>query len=267
MWSRATLAALVASGLPGCTESADEGGPAKKPAHAAHGEAGEGGEGGEGGEAGATAGLAEDTGFAVKLYQMAGHLTVAEALLRAGNADAGSPHLLHPIAEIYEPMAAAFKARGREGLAGAIEAVAERLAEGGEPAAVADATRANIELLSAEADKLRLAPAESARALAALIGVARAEYGAGVKDGAVVNTIEYQDAWGFIRFTQARLAAQRAAFDAMDADAAARVAAALDALAKMHATPEPEAGPPPAAADIRAAATEVELALHALAAK
>jgi len=100
-----------------------------------------------------------------------------------------------------------------------------------------------------------------AEALSALMTLAVGEYAVGVPAGGIKDVIEYQDAWGFLRAADAMFTERRADFDAIDAEAATELAARL--AEAQAAFPSPEPVDPPALSDIRAATTQITLALYA----
>ena len=181
---------------------------------------------------------------------MAVHAAAGIALYRAGEAEAAEPHLSHPVSETHADERAGLEALGFQ--PAVFEAVSAAL-EAGKPAAEIEpqlaAAEANLDAMRAKAG------GDPAALITYLMGVAREEYGAAVKDGAVTDPGEYQDAWGF-----AKVARQIA--DRIEGPQGKTVRAELDTLIKLWPgdAPVPPAKPAPAG-QVSAQASKVELAL------
>lgn len=157
-------------------------------------EAGEG-EGGEseGGEA-KSAGNAD---YLANLGFVTGHLIAGTELYALGDAEQAKTHMKHPQDEIYADLEPEFKERKAPGFAAELEALSKAV-EGGEPA---DAVRQKLDAVIAAVGKNGM-PAnarERADTIVKLVRTAGEEYAIGVKDGAIVNAHEYQDAYGFVQ--------------------------------------------------------------------
>ena len=244
-WTGLGLAtALVGAGLAGCAGEAGEAGSEGDPSAVA-GEGGEGGEG-EGGESASASALPVEQ----RLAFMAGHAAAGIALYRAGEAEAAAPHLSHPVSETHADERAGLEALGFQ--PAVFEAVSAAL-EAGKPAAEIEpqlaAAEANLDAMRAKAG------GDPAALITYLMGVAREEYGAAVKDGAVTDPGESQYAWGF-----AKVARQIA--DRIEGPQGKTVRAELDTLIKLWPgdAPVPPAKPAPAG-QVSAQASKVELAL------
>ena len=181
----------------------------------------QGGEGGEGGESGQSQTVSTDTEVLVVLAQMQGHLLVAQELLSRGDGQGAEPHVGHPVDELYGSLEAVI-AKGRlqpfrdslevlrqqVRLAPTSPGTAQRLAKAQQTLQAASATVApslnsQPQLLLAVTRQLALSAAS--------------EYEAAVADDRIAETIEYEDARGFL------LQAQRLLRQAIHAAPAAAV--------------------------------------------
>jgi hypothetical protein len=184
---------------------------------------------------------------------MRGHFHVARALAEAGDAKAASPHFGHPLYEVFQGQNAAF--------AGAVldpkpfETLNQAAAAGQAAAALAAhyaAAEAAITALEPQG------PLDRAAVVKALLALAHAEYAEGVQNGAVVNAVEYQDAFGFAQTAAELIGRLEGA-----ADARAEAQAEAKRLAEMVPGPLPPKNPAPAAA-VLAQISRIELALAGL---
>lgn len=184
-WGALGLAtALAGAGLAGCSGEAGEGG--ETGATTQVGEAGEGGEG-EGGESGSMA-------IDQRVVFMAGHVEAGLALYRAGDTEAAARHMMHPVDETHASERDGLEALGFDPTP--YEAVSAAL-EAGKPASEVEPL-----LAAAEANLAAMREAaggDPAGQIRYLMDTAVEEYSAGVKDGAVTDPGEYQDAWGFVK--------------------------------------------------------------------
>ncbi|AWW73828.1 hypothetical protein CD351_05240 [Erythrobacter sp. KY5] len=247
-WGALGLAtALIGTGLAGCGGEAGEGGEAAMVGEAGSaGEAGEAGEGGEGGEGGEIGALPVEQ----RLVFMAGHVEAGLALYRAGESEAAAPHLLHPVSETHSDERAGLDALGFD--PAPFEQVSDSL-EAGLPASEVEpqlaAAQANLE-------KMReAAGGDPAAQIRFLMDTASQEYAIAVKDGAITDPAEYQDAWGFVTV------ARRIAED-LDAPKAGAVRETLDQMLGLWREDGPFAdGEPASAGQFSALASRVQLDL------
>ena len=164
-----------------------------------------------------------------RLAFMAGHVEAGLALYRAGDPKAAAPHLLHPVSETH-----ADERKGLDGLgfdASLFEAVSKALEEGKSAAEIEPQLKAAEANLAAVRKK---AGGEPELIISFLMETTIQEYAIAVKDGAVTDPGEYQDAYGFA--IVAKDTAKR-----LESDAAAKVTAELDELIALF----PEGGPIP----------------------
>ncbi|MEP2736646.1 MAG: hypothetical protein ABJP34_10135 [Erythrobacter sp.] len=252
-WTTLGLAGALAGGtLAGCSGEAGEGEGGEGGESAVAGEAGtgEGGEAGEGGESGEAGHSAAALPLPQRAAFMAGHVEAGLALYRAGDAKAAAPHLLHPVSETHADERAGLKELGFD--ASLFETVSKAL-EAGTPAAEVEpqlkAAEANMAAVRAKAG------GDAKELITFLMDTVTAEYTVAVKDGAVTDAGEYQDAYGF-----AIVAKDIAA--GLEGDASAKVGGELDQLIALF----PEGGPIPPAepapvGQVSAMASRVTLAL------
>lgn len=181
---------------------------------------------------------AEESGeLAKRLAFMAGHVEAGIALYRAGESEAGGPHLLHPVSEAY--------AEEREGLdqlgfdPAPFEAVSAAL-EAGRPA---NEIEPQLEAVEANLATMReKAGGQPDELIVYLMQLAVEEYRIGVKDGTITDAGEYQDAWGF-----AVVARQLA--EQLPAPTAGAVSEELDTLIALWPEAAPTVGDDPASVD------------------
>ncbi len=162
----------------------------------------EGGEGGEGGE-GASSGN-PDVDYMTSLALMQGHLMVAEDLIVAGDYEAATPHIEHPIDELYGQV------EGELGERNAPEFEAEltqlkdyakaSLGKAQLQTSVDEAQAAIDTAISALPEEQRQSPEFVLDVIISMLDTAASEYKAAIADGKFVEAIEYQDARGFVYY-------------------------------------------------------------------
>ena len=197
--------------------------PIQAQTHQHHGgglqRADEGGEGGEDGEGGGEShGTAVETSvdLLVVLAQMQGHLLVAQELLNQRQFSAAEPHVGHPVDELYGAVDPLLTKRGVAPFLPSLEALRQQVRLN--PSA--PATRQK--LLAAQRAIQRAGQAAVPAGVRAQTSTQRAvvrglsaaacsEYAAAVADGRVVETIEYQDARGYLLEAQRLLSGGGAA--------------------------------------------------------
>jgi hypothetical protein len=126
-----------------------------------------------------------------------GHLTAGVELYTAGEVAQAKTHMKHPEDEIYADLIPEIEERGTSGIADEISAIASVVENGGS----ADEATKRLKALKAAIDR-SAAPTsakERAEAIEKLVRVASEEYAIGVKDGAITDPHEYQDAYGFVQ--------------------------------------------------------------------
>lgn len=143
-----------------------------------------------------------DLAYLKQLGLMRGHLRVGYSLYLDGHLDAAKTHMKHPGSELYADLVPAFKARGVDGFANQLSALAAAVENDRGDTAVERAYAALLDGISsseAEVSVAMDAPAPRLQLAAGLLKVAAEEYAIGVVDGRLENAHEYQDAYGFTR--------------------------------------------------------------------
>ncbi len=123
---------------------------------------------------------------------MSGHVEAGLALYRAGAPDQAAKHLLHPVSETHQAERAGIDALGFK--ADVFESVSKALDEG------RDATEIEPMLQAAEDNMAVLqknAGGDLVEIITYLMATVDEEYAIGVKDGAITDPGEFQDAYGF----------------------------------------------------------------------
>lgn len=179
------------------------------PAHAqhqhpaAHSQTTEGGEGGEGGEAshGSQAASSMEEQLTV-LAQMQGHLLVAADLLQHGDARGAEPHTGHPVDELYGALEAAIASGQLPPFRTSLEALRQQVRL--TPSAPTTSRRLSEAQQAIQNAITRLSPSLS-RQPNLVLGVVRqlalsasSEYQGALDGNQIRETIEYQDARGFL---------------------------------------------------------------------
>ena len=123
---------------------------------------------------------------------MSGHVEVGLALYRAGKPDQAAQHLMHPVSEMHQAERAGIDALGFN--AAVFKAVSKAMDEG-KPAS-------EIEPMLTEAEEnitllQKNAGGDLSEIILFLMQTVVEEYSAGVSDGKIVESGEYQDAFGF----------------------------------------------------------------------
>ncbi len=198
--------ALGGCGAEGEGEAADSAAAPASADHNAHmasegegeGERSASAAGGESEGASAVNAATDNAAYIQQLLLMRGHLQAGYALYAAGDQNMAATHMKHPQDELYAGLLPAFEARGYAGFADALDALAVAV-KGGAPAneveAKLAAARAGID---AAVEGANATPRETLLAMAAVLRTAGEEFDIGVKDDIIVNTHEYQDAYGFM---------------------------------------------------------------------
>jgi hypothetical protein len=159
-------------------------------------EGGEGGEGGEGQRA-----IESELDLLVVLEQMRGHLLIAEELLASNDPSGAEPHVGHPIDELYGAVDAPLQQRQIPGFKSQLEDLRQQVRLNAQPALVQaklTAARQGIQQAELALAPLRLSSPQAISVARSLALVAASEYTAAEAGGQIVETIEYQDARGFL---------------------------------------------------------------------
>ena len=198
----------------------------------------EGGEGGEGGEAGHSAQPATSSEHQLAvLAQMQGHLLVAEELLSRGDARGAEPHVGHPVDELYGSLEPTIAKGQLPPFRDSLEALRQQVRL--DPSAAATAQKLTEARQAIQAASLKLSSNLASQQTLVLAVVrqlaltAASEYEGAVDGTQIHETIEYQDARGFLlqadRLLSQTLAASPASAQTLQ-PARERIAAMLQAL-------------------------------------
>ncbi|PQA85356.1 hypothetical protein [Hyphococcus luteus] len=199
MTGLSTLAAASALALTGCGGEGEAGEGADNDADLSAVAAGEGESGasegeGEGEGAAATDPASSDVAYMHVLGLVRGHLIAFTELYRGGVTDMAMTHVKHPKSELYASLLPAFEARGLDGFAEELSALAAAAEAGGD---VEGPYREVVAAITANTPKASVA--KQLLAVSEIVRTAADEFDIGVEDdGTVVNAHEYQDAYGFL---------------------------------------------------------------------
>ncbi|MEA5441112.1 hypothetical protein [Cyanobium gracile] len=163
----------------------------------------EGGEGGEGGE-GSQEIAASDTAYLAVLGQMRGHLIVAVELMQEGNVAQAEKHIGHPVEELYGSVEPDLERRRvkpfKESLTALLELIQASPGSSETRKAYQSAVAAIDAAMLGVPETVRRDPTTTAAVVREIVKVAASEYDASMADGAIVETIEYQDSRGFVLY-------------------------------------------------------------------
>jgi hypothetical protein len=239
-----------------------EGGEGGEGGEGAEKKAAEGGEGGEGGEGSGNAADAGDTvAYFTQLSLIRGHLFVGMELYRQGEVEHAKTHMKHPQDEIYASLLPAIKARKHDDFGHELDELSELVEDRaslkkamGEFGEIEDA----IDDAWEDSDDVTLGT--RLKVVHQLVKTAADEYAEGVKDGAVVNGHEYQDAWGFVQIAKQIVAALPAAERAKAPEAVDTIMAQLTTLDGAWPSVVPPARVATDASVLYGAAARIEIA-------
>jgi len=168
----------------------------------------EGGEGGEGGGESQGRELRSDVDLLVVLAQMQGHLLVAQELITQRQFSAAEPHVGHPVDELYGAVDPLLTKRGIPSFLPSLEALRQQVRlNPSAPATRQKLLAAQRAINQASQAAVRQQDSTQRAVVRALAAAASDEYAAAVAEGRVVETIEYQDARGFLLEAQQLLSA------------------------------------------------------------
>lgn len=257
LWSAAGAAALLsAGGLVGCGPQAKKAEAPVAAAASGGGEAGESGaEHGAGAANPAFAGLGKIEQQALCVALMRAHLLVGQALVKEGDIQGAAPHFAHPIYEVFETHREVFASVRATPPQAPFDALNAAAAAGRDAAQITPLYQPAEDALRELQPKVDY---DHIAVIRALLVQMRAEYGEGVQGNAVVNPIEYQDAYGMAQLLIQLVGELRVA-QASKAEAE-KEAAALAALFTSAKPPPVPAGP----GALLAQSSRLELALSGL---
>jgi len=170
----------------------------------------------------------------------------------------------HPEDEIYEDLKGHLDEFGAEDFAAELKALADAV-EAGKPIEEVEAALADVLHEIEEArEHSGASEAQEAAAILALMRNAAEEYDEGIKDGAVAELHEYQDAWGFLQTARALAEHMAGEDDAAEKAFGEKALAAIDETSAGFPSIAPEGAVDGDAGLILAAAAKVELAAYKL---
>lgn len=202
----------------------------------------EGGEGGEGGEVGHSQAVSTDVEVLVVLAQMQGHLLVAQELLSRGDGQGAEPHVGHPVDELYGSLEAVIATGRLQPFRDSLEVLRQqvRLA----PTAAGTAQKLAKARQTLQAASTTVAPTLNSQS-PLLLAVTRqlalsaaSEYEAAEADDRIAETIEYQDARGFLLQAQ-RLLSQAITATPSTAGSLRPALSRIEAMLKACPSPVP----------------------------
>lgn len=235
----------------------DEAAAAQPAAHGMHVGDGEG-------EGGGDPGVLENNGaFLERLGLIRGHLQVGNALYQAGHTAMAATHMKHPRDELYAGLVPAIRARDAATFDDELSALAEAVESGADAGEVQAAWEAVDGAIQAIEDRVDASVELQLLALAKVVREAGKEFALGVVDGRVVNTHEYQDAWGFTQVAARRLAAMEAT-DRAEQSAIARATAFVETLEPLWPSLAPDGPVQGRAVDLHGVAARLELIAYGL---
>ncbi len=193
----------------------------------------------------------EQVKFAVNVEMVKGHLLASQALYAMGHKGPASAHAGHPLEELWSMLRGPLDRAGGE-LASRIGTLLEKPVQEIQAGVPREQYRATVRSISSALDEAaaRVVPADvrsslifRARVLGGLLEHVEEEYAEAVKGGRVVETIEYQDAYGF--FQRARALYRPVAEQLRKAapEAAGEIGVAMAKLAKGFAGVIPPKSP------------------------
>lgn len=202
-----------------------------------------GGEGGEGGEGGV---VESDTDYLTALGLMKGHLIVAKELIEAGKVAEAEPHIEHPIEELYGTIESELSKRQVPPFKTTLNQLHDSVkakADKGKISSEYDAAMKAIDGAIANIPAAqRQDPNFVLKAISGMLKTASDEYGAAIADGKIQELIEYQDARGFVLYSESLYKTVRDKVSQTKPDVDKTIAANLEALEKNL----PSAQTPPA---------------------
>jgi hypothetical protein len=177
---------------------------------------------------------AEAVRVGAALEQVRGHHLAALELYRAGDTTGALAHATHPVAEIIDSVRSDLTDPGADAAAleTALQAVITAAEGTSEDALAAAIDAADVAVQSAFDAVAGTAPSTAyvGSVISSLLATAAHEYSEAVVDGAVVETVEYQDAYAFIQRAHDLYHSIESEVVAADAHEAEEIEEAFDAL-------------------------------------
>lgn len=218
----------------------------------------------EGGEAYLTDGGPRDT--RIRFYRdiglVRGHLMIGSQLIELDMWDEAVPHFLHPSEELYALMEKYIKGHNIRPFKLELAVLAQAV-QAKRRSAYEQALKVVDQRLTGALDKAKefMNPplGFTARTAAEMLKVALSEYEASMEDGRFTKPVEYQDSRGFVLQADLWIEGVAGQLQKADADALAKVRAAMKKLKTAWPTPMPPPEPILDAGVISALVSEVEL--------
>jgi hypothetical protein len=142
-------------------------------------------------------------------------------------------HVKHPEDEIYADLRPELDERGLEQFDTELQHLAHALMSDASDDTVQEAYDEVLHEIAELRD--HASAGDRLRGIVGMVRTAAEEYGVGVKDGAVVNAHEYQDAWGFLQAARDEAEKIAESGDEQAAAAAREIIAQLDTTAPLFA--------------------------------
>ena len=221
------------------------------------------GEGGEGGGSGPFAGAEPEALLLGQLLMTRGHLSIGYSLASQGMMDAAKPHLHHPIEENYPLIEDAIGNRKLAPFEHELEELSE--AGAGELSDITPDYESAMQkidadaksVLDADADRTHLALDTALRVLKQ----AADEYRESIKDGAIAEAIEYQDAMAFVAEARRLIEGEADALIARDGNKYATLLQEFDALQKAWPSAVPPVSPVMSTEAVFGGVSRIEIAM------
>jgi len=207
------------------------------------------------------AGSAEAVAVGAGLAQIRGHHAVSILLFESGDQQGALVHAGHPVAEILPALRGELSEHGVDpaDLEDALRAAADAVDDKAAPSVVRDKFAA-VAVLATAAERAvagTAADADAYRAsvIASLVSTAGREYAEAISNGAVVELIEYQDAFGFVQEARRLYGEIESAVRGQASHEADEIAEAFAVLNRALVAPQAPASPADPDAVVNAAAT------------
>jgi hypothetical protein len=218
----------------------------------------------EGGEAYLTDGGPRDT--RIRFYRdialMRGHILVGGQLIELGLWDEALPHFLHPTEELYGGMEKYIQLHGMRPFRRELQALAQAV-KAKRKGAYEQALKVVDQRLAAALDvaKKFMRPVRgfTVRSAAEALKAALSEYEEAIEGGRFTKPVEYQDSRGFVWEVERMVEEAAPELAAADADALARMRAALARLKAAWPAPMPPQAPLLQPGEVSALISDFEL--------
>jgi hypothetical protein len=218
----------------------------------------------QGGEAYLTDGGPRDSRirFYRDLSLIRGHIRIGTQLVELGLWDEALPHFLHPTEELYNGMEKYIKGHNIRPFKLELGVLAQTV-KAKRKGAYDQAQKVVDQRITSALDRARkfMTPVLgfTAKTAAEVLKVALSEYESSIEDGKFVKPVEYQDSRGFLQEAEWMLEGSATDLRKADADAFAKVQAALQRLKTAWPKPMPPETPLMDVSTMSALVSEIEL--------